>query len=427
MNRFSRRSMLKGAVPAIGAAALPVMGTFALPTLAAAVQTNSRPAQRPKLKITDVRTAMVNVHGPQAHIRIYTDAGLIGQGESTDAAVGTVSLVNSWRRMLVGQDPLNVEAIWERIRTAGVFAGAQGGQYTTALTAVEIALWDLAGKALGLPIYQLLGGKFRDKVRIYCDSGRDDVMTPESDRKIEWIKTQGFTMMKVDIDDAGDKNRFDRVNWTANNAEIDRMVKWIDHVKGMVPASLELAVDMHGRYDAPTGKKVAKVMEPFRLVWLEEPVPPEDLDAMADIRHSTTTPICCGENIYMRWGYKEVFEKRAADIIMPDIQKAGGLAEAKKIADMAHAFEIPFAPHCVVSPIGQMASAHVCASVPNFLVCEWHWIDNLEDWKNFVKEGEIIQQGFITLTDKPGLGVEMNEEAAKKRQIKGTPWFEANA
>jgi len=420
MANLSRRSMLKNG----GLAALGSLGTFSLPALSQAIQANSSPFKRPRLKITDVRTAQISVHGPQTHVRIYTDAGLIGQGESTDAAVGSAALIRSFRRGLVGQDPLNVEALWERIRTFGVFAGAQGGQYTTALTGVEIALWDLAGKALGLPVYQLLGGKFRDKVRIYCDSGRDDVLTPESEKKIDWIKSQGFTAMKVDLDDAGDPNRFDRVNWTANNAEIDRMVKWVDHVKGMIPASMDFACDMHGRYDAPTGKKVAKVLEPFRLLWLEEPVPPEDIDALVDIRHSTTTPICVGENIYMRWGYKEIFEKRAADIIMPDIQKAGGLAEAKKIADMAHSYEIPFAPHCVVSPVGQMASAHVCASVPNFLVCEWHWIDNLDTWKNFVQEGEIIQKGYITVTDKPGLGVEMNEEAAKKVQIPNTPWFE---
>ena len=120
-----------------------------------------------------MRTAQVLVHGPQTHVRIYTDQGIYGQGEATDAAVGAASLIRGWRRMLIGRDPLNVEAIWERIRTLGIFAGAQGGQYITALSGVEIALWDLAGKALGLPVYQLLGGKFRDKVRIYCDSDMD--------------------------------------------------------------------------------------------------------------------------------------------------------------------------------------------------------------------------------------------------------------
>jgi galactonate dehydratase len=413
----SRRSILK-------AAAAPLAGVFSLPSLFAAVQEASSPFRRPKLKVTDIRTAEVRVHGLQTHVRIYTDQGLIGQGESTDAAEGTAALVENFRRFLIGRDPLNVDAIWERIRTAGIFAGAQGGQYTTALTGVEIALWDLAGKALGLPIYQLLGGKFRDRVRIYCDSDMDDPLSEEAARKLEWIKTQEFTAMKIDIDEAHDPARFDAVNWTASNGEIDRMVKWVQHTRESIPKAMDLAVDMHGRYDAPTGKRVASAVEPFRLLWLEEPVPPEDIDAMADIRHSTKTPICCGENLYMRWGFRALLEKAAADIIMPDIQKVGGLSEARKIANLSQTYYIPFAPHCVVSPIGTMASAHVCASIPNFLVCEWHWINHLDLWKSFVKQGEIIDKGFVTVTDRPGIGVEMNEEAARKAQVPGTPWFQ---
>ena len=412
--------MLKGA----GFSALGSLSAFSLPALARAVETNSSPFRRPKLKITDVRTAQVLVHGPQTHVRIYTDQGIFGQGEATDAAAGAVSLIHGWRRQLIGRDPLDVEAIWERIRTSGLFSGAQGGQYITALSGIEIALWDLAGKALELPVYQLLGGKFRDKVRIYCDSDMDVPIGEESDRKIPWIKNQGFTAMKIDLDDANDPARFDKVNWTASNGEIDRMVKWVAHVREAIPANMDLACDMHGRYDAPTGKKVAKALEPFRLMWLEEPVPPEDIDAMADIRHSTSTPIACGENLYMRWGYTELLQKRAVDIIQPDFQKVGGLAEAKKVANLAQAYDIPMAPHCVVSPIGVMATAHACLTYPNFLACEWHWISHLETWKTFVKEGEIIVSGYVTPTDKPGLGVEMDEEAAKKVQIPGTPWFE---
>ena len=419
MSLLSRRTMLKNA-------ALPIAGTFALPSLAAAVQDVSTPYQRPKLKITDVRTAQVRVHGLQTHIRVYTDQGLYGQGESTDAAVGTVSLVNQFRRLLAGQDPLNVDALWERIRVSGIFAGAQGGQYVTALTGIEIALWDLAGKALGLPIYQLLGGKFRDKVRIYCDSDMEDPLGPESDKKLPWIKDQGFTAMKIDLDDATDPHRFDRVNWTANNAEVDRMVSWVKHVRESIPREMELACDMHGRYDAATAKQVAKELEPFRLLWLEEVVPPENIDAMADIRHSTSTPIAAGENLYLRWGFRELLTRNAVDIIQPDFQKTGGLSEGRKIANLAQIYYLPVAPHCVVSPIGMMSTAHVCASIPNFLVCEWHWINFLDLWKNWVKEAEIIQKGYVTVTDKPGLGVEMNEEVARKAQIPGTTWFEPN-
>jgi galactonate dehydratase len=419
MNLLTRRKMLKNAV-------LPTAGMFVLPTLAAAVQDASTPYQRPKLKITDVRTAEVRVHGLQTHIRVYADQGLYGQGESTDAAVGTVALVNQFRRFLVGQDPLNVDALWERIRVSGIFAGAQGGQYVTALTGLEIALWDLAGKALGLPVYQLLGGKFRDKIRIYCDSDMDDPLGPESDKKLPWIKEQGFTAMKIDLDEAADPNRFDRVNWTANNAEVDRMVRWVRHVRESIPKEMELACDMHGRYDAGSAKRVAKELEPFRLLWLEEPVPAEDIDAMADLRQSTSTPIATGENLYMRWGYRELLGKNAVDIIQPDLQKSGGLSEGRKIANLAQTHYVPVAPHCVVSPIGMMSTAHVCASIPNFLVCEWHWINFPELWRNWVKEGEIIEKGYVTLTDKPGLGVEMNEEVARKAQIPGTSWFEPN-
>jgi galactonate dehydratase len=418
MRGLTRRQAISGMLS-------PIAGAFALPALAAAVEETTSPHGRPKLKITDIRTAEVMVHGHQTHVRIYTDQGLIGHGESTDAAEGTASLVRSFRRFLIGQNPLNVDALWERLRTAGIFAGAQGGQYVTALTGVEIALWDVAGKALGLPVYQLLGGKFRDRVRMYCDSDMDDPMGSEADRKLAWIKSNGFTAMKIDIDEARDPARFDAVNWTASNGEIDRMVRWVSHIRESIAKDMDLAVDMHGRYDATTGKRVAIEVEPYRLLWLEEPVPPEDIDAMADIRHSTKTPICCGENLYMRWGFRELLEKRAADIIMPDIQKVGGLSEARKVANLAQTYYVPFAPHCVVSPIGTMASCHVCASIPNFLVCEWHWINRLDLWKDFVKEGEIISKGYVTVSDRPGIGVEMNEAAARKAQIPGTPWFQA--
>ena len=202
------------------------------------------------------------------------------------------------------------------------------------------------------------------------------------------------------------------------------MIEQIRFLREGYPKNMNLAADMHGRYDLGTAKRVAKEVEHFKLLWLEEPVPAENIDAMRDIRASTSTPICCGENIYMRWGFREILEKRAADIIMPDFQKTGGLLEARKIADMAHTYYVPVAPHAVTSPVGMMATAHVCAAIPNFLVQEWHWIDSLDLWRNWVKEGEIIQKGFITMPERAGIGVEMNDEGARKAQVPGTPWFE---
>jgi len=405
---------------------LSVAGMAGLPSLSSAVEAVSTPYNRPKLKITEIRTAEVRVHGYQVHVRVYTDQGIIGQGETTDASAGNVPLIRSFSRLLIGQDPLNIEAAFERIRTSGVFAGAQAGQYVTALTGIEIALWDIAGKALGVPVYQLLGGKVRDRVRVYCDSGEREMIPgdEQSKARIHQIQEMGFTAAKIDIDDARDPARMDRVNWTASNGEIEHMVAKIAFTRELYPKNFDLAVDMHARYDATTGKRVAKEVEPFKLMWLEEPVPAENIDAMREVRASTSTPICCGENIYMRWGFREILEKRAADIIMPDFQKTGGLLESRKIADMAHAYYVPVAPHAVTSPIGMMATAHVCAVIPNFLVQEWHWIDSLDLWRNWVQEGEIIQKGFIAPPERPGFGVEMNEDGARKAQVPGTPWFE---
>jgi len=419
MNHVSRRSLLKSS-------AMPLAGMLGLPAIARAAQAAASAYRRPKLKITEIRTAEVRVHGYQVHVRVYTDQGIVGQGETTDASQGNVPLIRSFARMLVGQDPLNIEAAFERIRTSGVFAGAQAGQYVTALTGVEIALWDIAGKALGVPVYQLLGGRVRDRVRVYCDSGSRE-MIPGDERsiaRIHEIQKLGFTAAKIDIDDAADPARFDRVNWTASNGEIDHMLEKIAFTRDNYPKNIDLAVDMHARYDATTGKRVAKEVEKFKLLWLEEPVPAENIDAMRDIRASTSTPICCGENIYLRYGFREILEKRAADIIMPDFQKVGGLLEARKVADMAHAYYVPVAPHAVTSPIGMMATAQVCAAIPNFLVQEWHWIDSPELWRNWVKEGEIIQKGYIALPERAGLGVDMNDEGARKAQVPGTPWFE---
>jgi len=422
MSSVTRRFMFQSSL-------MPMAGLLGLPSLTAAVQQASTPYRRPKLRITEVRTAEVRVHGYQVHVRIYTDQGVVGQGETTDASQGNVPLIRSFARMLVGQDPLNIEAAFERIRTAGIFAGAQSGQYVAALAGVEIALWDIAGKALGLPVYQLLGGRVRDRVRVYCDSGARE-MIPGDERSIARmhdIQNLGFTAAKIDIDDAADPARFDRVNWTASNGEIDHMLAKIAFTRENYPKNIDLAVDMHGRYDATTGKRVAKEVEKFKLLWLEEPVPPENIDAMRDIRASTSTPICCGENLFLRHGFRELLEKRAADIIMPDLQKVGGLLEGRKIADMAHTYYVPVAPHAVTSPIGMMATAHVCAAIPNFLVQEWHWIDSPELWRNWVKEGEIIEKGYIRMPERAGLGVEMNEDGARKAQVPGTPWFEPAA
>ncbi|HMQ49157.1 MAG TPA: mandelate racemase/muconate lactonizing enzyme family protein [Saprospiraceae bacterium] len=237
-----------------------------------------------------------------------------------------------------------------------------------------IALWDLAGKALGLPIYQLLGGKFRDSVRVYMDTALYQSSQPKPEDFAAAAKEAvelGMTAVKFDLDQGNDPNKYDRYNWTASPAEIQRMYDQMAAAREAVGSNIDICADMHGRYDLPTGQRAAKVLEPINLMWLEEPIPAENVDSYAEITKSTSTPICAGENIYLAYGFRPYLEKGAVDIIMPDLQKAGGLGEGQRIANLANLYYVPFAPHMVASYLGAMAAAHVCASVPNFMILEW--------------------------------------------------------
>ena len=189
---------------------------------------------------------------------------------------------------------------------------------------------------------------------------------------------------------------------------------------------IDVCVDMHGRYDAVTGHQVAKRFEPLNLMWLEEPIPAENIEAYRDITESTSTPICAGENIYLAYGFRRLLEIGGVDIIMPDLQKAGGLGEAQRIANLANLYYVPFAPHMVASYLGAMSSCHVSASVPNFLIMEWQIYFHTDPmFKEIVTfDGPMVTDGFIQLSDKPGIGVEINEDGMRKYATRGIPFFE---
>jgi galactonate dehydratase len=204
------------------------------------------------------------------------------------------------------------------------------------------------------------------------------------------------------------------------------MVDQMTAVREAVGPDIDICVDMHGRYDAITGEQVAKLMEPLKLMWLEEPIPAENVEAYKRITESTTTPICAGENHYLAWGFRPLLETGAVDIVMPDLQKAGGLGEGQRIANLANLYYVPFAPHMVASYLGAMASAHVCASVPNFLILEWQIYFHREAlYKEIVRfDGPMVMDGFIPLSDKPGIGVEIDEEGLRRHAQPEVPFFE---
>lgn len=376
------------------------------------------------MRITDIRTAEVKGHGYSTYVRIYTDEGVIGNGECIHGTDGCPEIVHSFKPFLIGENPLNVDMLYEKMRRSQLFNGAMSGATVTAMTGIEIALWDLAGKILGVPVYQLLGGKFRDTVRLYCDSHAGDDFSPQSyAARAREVVGMGFDALKFDVDETEAGFRNDRWNWHASGPEIDWMVERVGAVRDAVGPDIDLCIDMHGRYDTASGIAVARAMEQFKLLWLEEPVPPENIAAMREVKQNARTPLCSGENLYLRWGFRDLIEQQAVDFIMPDIPKCGGLSECRKIANMAETYYIPLAPHNVCGPLGTMASAHVCASIPNFLVMEWHWID-YEGWEELtIQDQPVIQNGHVVLNDKPGIGLDVNDEAVQKYLRPGTVAF----
>jgi galactonate dehydratase len=393
-----------------------------------AINRNPKLSAPSDLKITDIKCAYIR-GGSGLFVKIHTNQGIWGCGEGVDAVPGTYHLVKMFGQMLKDQNPLNVNRLFENIRKAGFFRGAQSGMYVAVLSAVESALWDLAGKALGLPVYQLLGGKFRDKVRVYMDTALYQNQLPKPEDFAASAKEaveMGFTAVKFDLDQANDPNKYDRYNWTASPAELQRMYDQMAAAREAVGPNIDICADMHGRYDAVTGIRVAKMLEPLGMMWLEEPIPAENIDAYKQITESTTTPICAGENHYLAYGFREMLEEGAVNIIMPDLQKAGGLGEGARIANLANLYYVPFAPHMVASYLGAMSSAHVCASVPNFMILEWQIYFHKNPMFNEIVDfdGPMVEDGFITVSDKPGVGVEINEEGMKKYAVEGLPFFE---
>jgi galactonate dehydratase len=425
MNSSSRRDFFKKAITA-GAVFAPLSATFGKP-YETAIDNAPKLSAPADLKIESVTPAYLNRRNIM-FIKITTNQGITGYGEAVDAMPGTYHLAKSFGNRLRGRNPLDVNRIFDEIRKGGIFQGAQAGMYIAVLSAIEIALWDVAGKALNVPVYRLLGGKFRDRIRVYYDTVFYAVRNPEPKHYIEAGKKgveMGFTAIKYDVDEAGDPNKYDRYNWTASPAELQRMEDQIAAAREAVGPKVDICVDLHGRYDFVTAQAVAKRMEKFNLMWLEEPMPTENVDIYKTLTDSTSIPICYGENNYLAHGFRRALEIGAVDIVMPDLQKCGGLGEAQRIANLANLYYKPFSPHMVASFLGAMASCHVCASVPNFMILEWQAYYHTDQmWKDLVNyDGEWVKDGFIPLSEKPGIGVDINEEGMKKYAAEGVPYF----
>ena len=356
------------------------------------------------MKVTDIKTFVVDCFRTNwVFVKVYTDEGIDGVGEATleykeKALIGAVEHIRDY---LVGKDSRQIERHWHDIYRDAYWRG--GAVLMSALSAVEMALWDILGKSLGVPVYQLLGGRANDKVRIYVNGWFAGAKKPEEfAASAKAAMERGVTALKWDP--------FGKAYLTLSNAELDNALACVAAVREAVGNRVDLLIESHGRFDVPTGIRIAKELEQFRPMWFEEPVPPDNLEALKAVRDKSPVPISAGERLYTLKDYKDLFEMRAADYIQPDISHAGGIMELKKIAAVADTYYIPFAPHNPSGPVANAATLQLAACCPNFNIFEIMYSD--VTWRaDVTNESLHYENGYITIPDKPGLGIELNEEA----------------
>jgi gluconate/galactonate dehydratase len=382
--------------------------------------TDSRGAR--DVEITDVQTTMVDGNFPWTLVRVYTDAGVVGTGEAYWGA-GVPELIDRMTPFIVGENPLDVDRLYEHLVQKMSGEGSVEGVTVTAISGIEVALHDLAGTLLDVPAYQLLGGKYRDEVRVYCDCHTEQEADPaacadEAERVVDEL---GYDALKFDLDVPSGLEK-DRANRHLRPGEIRHKEAIVREVTERVKDRADVAFDCHWTFSKNSADRLASALEEYDVWWLEDPVPPENLDVQAAVTEATTTPIAAGENRYRVTEHRRLLEQQAVDIVAPDMPKVGGMRETRTIADVANQYYVPVAMHNVSSPVATMASAHVGAAIPNALAVEFHSYE-LDWWSDLVEE-PVIEDGYVTVPEKPGLGVTLDMDAVAEHVVEGETLFD---
>jgi galactonate dehydratase len=350
-------------------------------------------------------------------LKISTDEGVSGWGEPVvEGHADTVAAaVNEIAEYVVGKDPARIQDIWQTLYRARFYRG--GAVMMSAIAGVDQALWDIKGKAAGLPIYEMLGGKVRDRIRVYSWVGGDrpaDIARQVADRM-----ALGFTAIKM--------NATEELQFIDSGDKVDAMVERIAAAREAGGSKLGIGVDFHGRVHKPMAKVLARALEPFNLMFIEEPVLPENNEALREIAAHTSTPIATGERMYSRWDFKRLLSEGVVDIIQPDLSHAGGITEVYKIAAMAEAYDVALAPHCPLGPIALAACLQVDAVAYNAFIQEQslgiHYNQG-NDLLDYLQNPNVFgyQDGFVHFPAAPGLGIEINEDAVRAAAERGHQW-----
>lgn len=334
-------------------------------------------------------------------LKITTDEGLVGYGEPIveGRALTVETAVRELSRYLIGQDPLRIEHHWQAMYRGTFYRG--GPVLVSAISGIEQALWDIKGKYYGLPVYEMLGGACRERIRMYAHCPGDTV--EEAVAKALDLKGRGFTALKLSADYP--------VRQVDTMAFVERQTYKFARIREAVGSGMDIAIDFHGRVSPAMAIRLAQALEPYHPMFIEEPCLPENVDAMVRIAQSTTIPIATGERLFTRWGFREVLEKQAAFIVQPDLCHAGGILEAKKIAAMSEVYYGSIAPHNPLGPISLASCLQLAACTPNFLIQEMVGLEDGSDLgQGLLKRPFEVKEGYIELPRGPGLGIEVDEE-----------------
>ncbi|MSQ35483.1 MAG: mandelate racemase/muconate lactonizing enzyme family protein [Dehalococcoidia bacterium] len=377
------------------------------------------------MKITNVRPWITKTSFAAREyifVQVETDEGISGWGEVTTypgpvANRAVAGMITSLNDLVKGDNPLHTEAVWHKVFRAFTYLGTRGAA-CAATSAIDIALWDIKGKALGLPVYELLGGPVRDTIPLYTHP--PEAADPKiAARDAKEIVKAGYKAFKFDPFMHG---IFDRHTGYLDGSLDDRTeqegVEITAAVREAVGPGIEILIDAHAMYNVPTAIRLCDRLKPFNIGWFEEPVPPESYHALQQVREATGVRMCVGERLHTRWEFLPILEKRLADFIMPDVTWTGGITELKKIATLAETYYIPVSPHDASGPVNVLAGAHVMATTPNFYRLETSRAD-LSMYNEFIEEPLNIKNGELIIPDKPGLGVEFNMDYLKKNPSPG--------
>jgi len=350
-------------------------------------------------------------------LKIETDEGIAGWGEPLiEGKAKTVkAAVDELMEYLIGKDPMDIEDHWNVMYRGGFYRG--GSILMSAIAGIDQALWDIKGKFYNAPIYQLLGGKCRDSIRVYSWIGGD--RPSEVSKAAKEIVAKGFTAVKM--------NATEELQYVDSFEKIDQAVKRIAMVRETVGPAIGIGIDFHGRVHRPMAKTLAKELEPFHPMFIEEPVLPENNEALREIANCVSIPIATGERMFSRWEFKNVLTAGFVDIIQPDLSHAGGITECKKIISMAEAFDVAAAPHCPLGPIALAACLQVDATCHNAFIQEQslgiHYNDG-SDLLDYITDKSVFdyKDGYVKIPSGPGLGIEVDEAHVRKMAIKGHNW-----